>query len=154
MFRNKKEQISFGLFFCYLNLLYWVGMIKAVIFDLFGLFVGVQDQSQKDQLVDLAQQVKLKGAQVFILSNYFEDSFPFLSEITDKCYFSFQTGFVKPDEQAYQLVLNENNLKAEECLYFDDSSTNVAAAAELGIRSYLFESAEKTQQILKELKVI
>ncbi len=130
-------------------------MKKAVIFDLNGVFVLPAFMSEKEnaEMVALARELKGKGMQLFILSNnlsersaYYDEHFPFLNELFKKQYYSWQTGFIKPDPRCFELVLRENNLKAEEVLYFDDSAGNVAAANALGIESYLFENANKTRE--------
>ena len=38
-----------------------------------------------------------------------------------KAHFSYEMGLVKPNPLIYQQVLNENNLKAEEVVFFDDN---------------------------------
>lgn len=108
------------------------------------------------EMVRLARDLREKGVKVFILSNnleerteYYEKHFPSLGEVTDKTYFSWQTGFVKPDERAYRLVLEENNLKPEECVYFDDSERNVEVAGRIGIKSFLFETPETTRKTIE-----
>ncbi len=112
------------------------------------------------EMTAIARQLKEQGTKLFILSNnfvertnYYEENFPFLVDITDKCYFSWQTGFVKPDERAYQLILDENDLKPEECLYFDDSDRNVEIARALGLQAFKFEGAEKLKEVLKKFEL-
>jgi len=109
------------------------------------------------EMLELAENLKDKGIKIFILSNnlrerthFYEETFTFLKTLPEKIYYSWQTGFVKPDERAYRLILDENNLKPEECLYFDDSTTNVEVANSLGIKSYKFESLEKLEEQLKQ----
>lgn len=71
----------------------------------------------------------------------------------DKVYYSWQTGFMKPSAEAYLNVLNENNLKPEEVIYFDDSEENIKIANSLGIKSFLFKSAEDVKEkILNKLE--
>jgi HAD superfamily hydrolase (TIGR01509 family) len=109
------------------------------------------------EMLAIAQKLKDEGLKIFILSNnlrertkYYEETFSFLKTLPEKVYYSWQTGFVKPDERAYQLILTENNLRAHECLYFDDSAKNVEVANKLGIKSYKFEELEKLkEQLLK-----
>lgn len=110
------------------------------------------------EMVKLAKELKTKGVKLFILSNnlrerslYYDEHFEILNEIFDKKYFSWQTSFVKPDMQAYKLILEENNLKPEECIYFDDSEKNIAVSNYLGIKSFLFEGVEKTKSVLKNI---
>lgn len=126
-------------------------MIKAVIFDYTGVFT-----SEGEEMVELVRQIKKQGYQAFILSNLFIDQEHQgeLSKLIDKGYFAGQTGLVKPDEQAYKQILDEHGLRPEECVYFDDLRSNVKAAAQLSVRSYLFKGAAQTEKVLKELQVL
>ncbi len=112
------------------------------------------------ELVDLAKQIKNKGVNIFILSNnfseratYYKREFPFL-KIFNKIYYSWQTGFVKPNSEAFQSLLLENNLKPEESIYFDNSEENVVAANYLGIKSFLFEGIDEFKKVLIENNLI
>lgn len=111
-------------------------------------------------MLNLARELKeQKGLQVFILSNNFAErsryyrenfSFAYLNEVVDKVYFSYETGFIKPNPEAWQNILRENDLKPEECIYFDNAQKNVDAAHNLGIKSYLFESPEVCRQKIEQ----
>lgn len=109
-------------------------------------------------MIDFAKTLREKGIKVIILSNNFRERaeyyghYPWMTEAADKVYFSWQTGFVKPDPRAWQLVLSENNLKPEDCIYFDDQERNLKAAESVGIKSHLFTNeAEMEKTILNEL---
>lgn len=102
-------------------------------------------EKENTDLTTLARKLKAKGYNLFILSNnfrertkYYDENFKFLRELFKNVYYSWQTGFVKPDAQAFQLILKENSLKPEECLYFDDSEKNIEVAKELGIQAQIF----------------
>ena len=43
-------------------------------------------------------------------------------------YLSHEIGFRKPNTNIYEYVLQENNLKAHECLFIDDTKENTEAA--------------------------
>ena len=110
------------------------------------------------EMVEFAKELKTKNIKLFILSNnlrersaYYAEHFKVLNEIFDKMYFSWQTGFVKPDIRAYENILEENNLKSEECVYFDDSEKNIGLANSLGIKSFLFKGIDKTRELLKTI---
>lgn len=99
-----------------------------------------------DYLVGLAKKLKEKGYKLFILSNnfrgradYYSKNFRFMDEVFEKVYYSWQTGYTKPDKAAWQLILEENHLKPEDCLYFDDSKKNIEAARFLGIDARIFD---------------
>ena len=104
-------------------------------------------------MVELVEGLKARGLKIFILSNnlaeraeYYAENFTFLKTLPEKVYYSFETGFIKPDERAYRLILDENGLTPEECLYFDDSDANVAVANGLGLRAWKFEGVEKLKE--------
>lgn len=112
------------------------------------------------EMIDLAKELRSAGIKVIVLSNnfrerseYYDGQFGFLKAVTDATYYSWQTGFVKPDERGYRLVMRENDLQPEECVYFDDSETNTEVATGLGIKSFLFRSAEDAKKQLKGLGV-
>ncbi len=105
-------------------------------------------EKPSEEMIDLARRLKEKKIKIITLSNNFKERaeyyghYPWIHEAVDKVYFSWQTGFVKPDPRAWTSVLEENYLKAEECLYFDDQQKNLKAAESVGIKSFMFTSAE------------
>lgn len=118
-------------------------------------------EKEVPEVIEVARILRRRGIKVIILSNNFKErtahyrkNFPFLQIDVDKAYFSWETGFVKPDERAYQLLLRENNLLPEECLYFDDSEHNVDVAAKLGIHSHYYTSNADLKKRLEEHELI
>lgn len=114
-------------------------------------------ETLNEDMVALATELKEKKYQLFILSNnlrershYYEKHFPFLDKIFKKQYYSWKSGFIKPDPRAYQFLLTDNNLTPDEVIYFDDTPANIEAAQKLGIESHVFEGAE---QVRKKLKI-
>lgn len=110
-----------------------------------------------EEMVSLARELKARGFKLFIHSNnfrersdYYKNNFPFLTELFDKLYYSWQTGYMKPDERGFRLILEENNLRPEECIYFDDSEHNVEAAKSLGLESYIFEGPEQVKGVIEK----
>ena len=59
--------------------------------------------------------------------------FPDLSHIFIKEYLSFRVGKRKPEPGIFELVLNENNLRKEETLFFDDSIQHIEGAKRIGL---------------------
>lgn len=106
------------------------------------------------RMIQYATSLRLRGLKVFILSNNFKERaeyynhYDWMHEAVDKVYFSWQTGFIKPDIRAWQLILTENNLKSEDCIYFDDQEKNLLAAKDTGIRPYLFTNEKELEDII------
>lgn len=105
-------------------------------------------------MISFARELKERGVKVFILSNNFKERadyyghYPWIHDVVDKVYFSWQTGFVKPDPGAWGFILSENNLSPEECLYFDDKEKNVKSAESVGIKSVLFTGEEVAREAI------
>ena len=115
-------------------------------------------EKANEEMLALAKDLKQQGIRLFILSNnfaerakYYEKTFPWLKELFAKVYYSWQTGFIKPDPRCWQNLLAENNLQPGEYVSFDDLENNIKAAEEFGIKSYLFTDAEDIKNILIDL---
>lgn len=114
------------------------------------------EEKVNSEMLELAKKLKNGGLKVFILSNNFKERADFynhydwIHEVIDKVYFSWQTGYVKPDQKAWQTLLEENNIEAEECMYFDDQEKNIKAAQSVGIKSYLYIDAADTAKMIEE----
>ena len=80
-------------------------------------------------------------------------SHDFLS-VFDKIYFSFQIKSTKKSKNALEFVLKENSLIPNECLFIDDSTTNISFANELGINSIHFKDAEDLKGELEKFNII
>jgi HAD superfamily hydrolase (TIGR01509 family) len=67
--------------------------------------------------------------------------------------YSFEVGVCKPEKRSFELILEELKVKPEDCLFIDDSLTNVTAAKELGITVIQFLSPEQLKADLVKLGV-
>ncbi len=112
---------------------------------------------QSNKMINYAGFLKRKGIKIFILSNNFKERanfynhYPWIHDIINKVYFSWKTGFIKPDIKAWKLILSENGLRADECIYFDDQQKNLDSAESLGIKSFLFTNEEELEKIINNL---
>lgn len=61
--------------------------------------------------------------------------FQTLAVFFDKVYLSHHIGLRKPDEAVFRKILEENQLKASETLFIDDSIQHIEAARRLGIEA-------------------
>ena len=71
----------------------------------------------------------------------------------EQCYecISFIEGVVKPDPEIYKILLNRYDLKAEECVFIDDTEENVIGAEKLGIKGIVFTGYEDASARLNEI---
>ena len=57
-------------------------------------------------------------------------------QLFDKVYYSHKIGCRKPNAEAFKIIIEENNLIAEEILFIDDSTQHIEGAKKLGIKTY------------------
>jgi len=69
----------------------------------------------------------------------------------NKAYFSWETGFVKPEEMAWKNILKENKLLPQQCVYFDNDEENVAAAREFGLYAEHWKGLKQAKGVLEKL---
>lgn len=75
---------------------------------------------------------------------------PSLAAFFDKCYYSHEIGYRKPEPQAYQVILDENGLNPEETLFIDDTLPNVEAAQKLGIQAIHLQAPKTIHDIFRK----
>jgi HAD superfamily hydrolase (TIGR01509 family) len=114
-------------------------------------------EKEHDEMIECVKVIRATGARVIILSNNFRERYEYKKDFFDKInqsvdavYYSWNTGFVKPHADSFNLVLATQNVTADQCLFFDDSPQNVAAAEGLGITSYIFTNIDEMKGILAE----
>ncbi len=96
-----------------------------------------------------------KKYRLFLLSNtneihvtafsaYLQKQFGFsdFSDYFERWYYSCRIGKRKPDAEAFQYVLNENGLVAEETFFIDDSPQHIEGAKKIGIIAYLLPAGK------------
>lgn len=88
-----------------------------------------------------------KRVPLFLLSNtndlhteYFLPRYPVFECFSDAV-FSHEVGAMKPDPAIYRAALDRFRVEPSKMLFIDDLPENVAAAAELGIRTHHYDAA-------------
>ena len=64
---------------------------------------------------------------------------------------SYRDKLIKPDRAVYELLLDRYGLKAQECVFLDDTEKNLPPAEALGIHTILFRDKARAE---KELEVL
>ncbi len=114
---------------------------------------------KRDYAIPWIDALKAKGYGVYYLSNFSKkaynecrDALDFLDHC-DGGILSYRELIVKPDHDIYKLFLVRYGLKAEECVFLDDTQRNVDAAIACGFHSFLFTTKEQAQEDLRGLGV-
>lgn len=107
---------------------------------------------ERPKIWALMEKLKEKGFGIYVLSNYSEELFtihteglPFW-ELVDGGVISYQIHQIKPNPPIYQHLLEKYQLKAEECIFFDDRPENTEGARKLGIAAVTV--AEGSEELL------
>jgi len=58
-----------------------------------------------------------------------------MQNLFTKIYYSHEIGYLKPDLEAWEYVINDAGIKAEETLFLDDNIQNIKASQELGFQA-------------------
>ncbi|MDD3429957.1 MAG: HAD family phosphatase [Oscillospiraceae bacterium] len=94
----------------------------------------------------------------------------YLSNLPADCYEDWKTRFdfwqyfdggivscdvkcIKPDAEIFDILLEKYNLKAETCVFTDDSANNVQGAQACGLKGIVFTGAKELEEELKKLGV-
>lgn len=112
-----------------------------------------------DYSIDWICELKKKGYQVLVLSNFSDKALrecwyalDFLPYV-DGGILSFRDKLIKPMPEIYHLLLDRYHLKAEECVFLDDTQANVDGARRVGIHSFRFENLQQAKEELKRLGI-
>lgn len=97
---------------------------------------------------NILYQLKEQGYNLYILSNFHEDAFDYVSNKYD-FFKAFHGGVVsahvkqlKPEKNIYDTLLQKYNLAADECLFIDDTLENIVGAKDLGIHGIHLKKPE------------
>ena len=101
-----------------------------------------------DGMPALVKNLKERGYKLYLLSNIstkfaaeYKD-IPWLAELFslfDGLVFSAPIGLVKPHRDIFEYLLTAFSLKAEDCVFIDDSPKNIDGCEAVGIRGVLFD---------------
>lgn len=112
--------------------------------------------------LDIVMRLRQEGYRVVLLSNTnpymmdwamspaFDGKGHPLSYYFDHCYLSYQLKKMKPSEDIFREVLRQEQTFPGEVLFVDDGPRNVAAASQIGFRTFCPENASDwTEEIYK-----
>ena len=103
--------------------------------------------------------LKGKGYRVYYLSNFSYKAYVDCADALDFIPYmdggilSYRDKVVKPEPAIYQLLLERYGLKADECVFLDDTEMNVEGAKEQGYRGIVFRTREQAQRELIQMGV-
>ena len=112
------------------------------------------------ETVEIMQQLKQKGYPIYGLSNWSAETFPYARErfnffeLFDDMVISGAVGFVKPEPEIFQILLEKIGKPAQECLFIDDSFPNIEQANAMGFQTIHFVSPSQLTDSLINLGLL
>ena len=107
--------------------------------------------------VEILDELANMPVTLLALSNFGRDTFamaephlPFLARFHGLV-ISGREGIVKPDPAIFELLCDRHGVTPEQTVFIDDSPVNIAAAADLGFQTVLFESPRQCRAALRSL---
>lgn len=122
------------------------------------VFANITDMIKRfDYAIPWLKDLKSRGYGVYYISNFAhkahvecEKALDFLQEM-DGGILSYQDKLIKPDPEIYRLFCERYGLKAEECVFIDDTQKNVCAAQKEGMEGIVFHTLEQAKDELNRL---
>ena len=113
-----------------------------------------------EETVRILERLHSNGHRLVGLSNWSAEKFRLTREryalfnLFDDIVVSGEVGVMKPEHEIFEFTLRKLELRAEECLFIDDSKPNVDAAAAIGFQTIHFRSPQQLEQELRALRLI
>ena len=108
-----------------------------------------------DDTVKLVERLRASGYRLIGLTNWSAEKFRLsrkryeLFNLFDDIIVSGEVGVMKPDREIFDFTLRKIGLRADQCLFIDDSQPNVDAASALGFQTIQFRSPQQLEQDLR-----
>lgn len=110
--------------------------------------------------VELLYPLKSRGYSLCGLSNWSAETFPAVRQqynffgLFDTIIISGEIKLVKPDPAIFQYCLHTIDRSAEECLFIDDSESNILAAKKIGFETIHFSTSEQLRAELRHRRML
>ena len=140
--------------------------MKLSAVDLTAAWNAILLSFPKYRLQFLKDLASSKNYRLFLLSNtnaihiewiqndWGNDLYQEFKNCFEKFYLSHEIHLRKPDAEIYEFVLRENNLKATETFFVDDTKENTEAAKKIGIQTWnLIPGKEDVIDLLTKIEM-
>ena len=135
-----------------------------------NVYIDIQQPDPEGKAVTLKEIVEKPGNK-YVLVDFWaswcspcREEMPFVKKAYDECagslefmpymdggLVSFLAGRTKPDPEMYRMFLLKYGLRADECVFIDDTEENVEAAKVLGFSGIVFHDYENLLRALSDL---
>lgn len=118
---------------------HWVESFQAAIKEAIGInpnmYALVAELQEQEIPVALLSNIDERLARLIRQLNLYEPFQP--------CLLSCEIGVEKPDVKAYEILINQLGLAAQDVIFIDDKPENIESAKKVGLDAILFESEDQ-----------
>lgn len=114
------------------------------IAETYAAHLGPAHELPIEGTIEILDELHANGVPLFALTNANPDTVeavkamhPFMAKFKDVC-ISGVEGAIKPDAQIFEILFQRNGLSVADCVFIDDSATNVAGAEAIGLPALHF----------------
>lgn len=141
-------------------------MIKAIIFDCFGVLISeggfsvlngkISNEKKNSELLDYIKELK-KDYKIAMLSNVNNAGSLFKRfekeeiKLFDEVVASGEIGFAKPQAQAFEIVAEKLGVRCDECIMIDDREDYCMGARSAGMQTILYVSLDSLKSQINQL---
>jgi len=110
-------------------------------------------------MCQIMRELRDKGLRLYGLTNWSAETFALIEgkyeffNYLDGKVVSGREGVKKPDRRIFEILLDRFALKADECLFIDDSPANLEAAEKVKIKGVRFYDALQLREDLEEILI-
>jgi epoxide hydrolase-like predicted phosphatase len=111
------------------------------------------------QVLQIVKDIRSQGLRTALLANTTSERAAHMRELGVFAYFdpivlSCDLGVKKPEKQAYEFLLKQAGVSANQCLFIDDKQENIDTAESLGFDCILFTSAQDLRKDLEKRSLL
>ena len=116
--------------------------------DAFFEYWFTSDAIIDSEVMEEIEKIRNKGFKCYLVTDQEKYRANYLSEKLclkdkfDKCFFSYELGYMKSQPEYFTEIFKITGLKPEEFFYFDDDRKNVDVASSLGINAHFYTNID------------
>ena len=122
--------------------------------DAFLEYWFTSDAAIDPEVMEEVEKIREKGFKCYLASDQEKYRASYIMERLDlkdkfdKCFFSYELGYMKSQPEYFMEISKITGLKPEEFIYFDDDQKNVDIANSLGINAHFYTKIDDLEKVI------
>ncbi len=132
---------------------------NALLYDIPAERIRVIEEVRKNYRIFLLSNSNEVHYDLYVRDLQLRFGYREFDDLFERSYFSFDTHLSKPNPEAFEFIINQEELIPSKTLFIDDREDNIKTASSLGLKTYLLKPPERIRDIFengvlkKEMKV-